>query len=287
MPRRELLRKIAEEVYGPEKARRFWKRIDIIGDIAIIKKPFDVELEELKPLAEALLARLPYVKSVWAASSPVEGMYRLRKFVHLAGEQRSLTIHREYGCSFLVDITKVYISPRLSYEHYRVAKLVKPGEVVINMYAGAGLFSIIIARHAKPQRVYSIDINPDAYQLMVHNVKMNKVEDIVVPILGDAAKVVPETLRGTANRILMPLPELALEHLPAALAGLREGRGVLHVYLHIFAEKGVDPRSRAVETLVNRLEELGVKKHRVLLARVVRTVGPRRSQVVVDVEVET
>jgi len=284
LAKRKLLKEIAAEVYGSEQADRFWKRIEIIGDIAVIRKPFGVELEELKPLAEALLRRLPYVKSVWAASSPVEGEFRLRRYTHLAGEKRSWTIYREYGCSFKIDITKVYISPRLSYEHQRIARLVKPGEVVINMYAGAGLFSIIIAKHSTPEKVYSIDINPEAYQMMVKNVKLNRVEDRVVPILGDAAKVLEERLQRTADRILMPLPELALEHLPYALKGLR-GPGWLHVYLHVFAEKGIDPRRKAIEMLSKRLDELGAQ-YRVELSRVVRTVGPRRSQVAVDVYVE-
>ncbi|KSW12685.1 methyltransferase [Pyrodictium occultum] len=284
MAKRKLLREIAEEVYGPEKAARFWKRIDIIGDIAVIRKPFDVDVEELKPLAEALLRRLPYVKSIWAASSPVEGEYRLRSYTHLAGEKRSWTLYREHGCVFKIDITRVYISPRLSYEHQRIARLVKPGETVINMYAGAGLFSIIMARHSKPARVYSIDINLDAYRMMVENVKLNRVEGIVVPILGDAARIVEERLRGVADRVLMPLPELALQHLPHALHGLR-GSGWIHVYLHVFAGKGEDPKRKAVDLLSSRLEELGAR-YRVEHARVVRTVGPRKSQVVVDVYVE-
>jgi tRNA (guanine37-N1)-methyltransferase len=279
-----LLRSIVAEVYGEEAAQRFWKMVDIIGDIAVIRKPFDVGLEELRPLAKALVERLPYVRSVWATWSPVEGDYRLREFVHLAGEPRSETLYREHGCVFRVDIRRVYISPRLSYEHERIAKLVRPGEVVINMYAGAGLFSIIAAKHAKPRIVYSIDINPDAYRYMVENIRLNRVEDRVVAILGDASRVVPERLKGTADRVLMPLPEKALEHLGAALQGLRGGRGVLHVYLHVDTPRGVDPRRRAEELLVERLAGLGYGS-RILGSRVVRTVGPRKSQVVVDVEV--
>lgn len=284
MTKGRLMKRIVAEVYGVEEARRFWKRIDIIGDIAIIRKPFDVDVDRLRPLAEAILEKLPYVRSVWATWSPVEGDYRLREFVHLAGEPRTETIYREHGCVFRVDIRRVYISPRLSYEHERIAKLVRPGEVVINMYAGAGLFSIIMAKHAEPKVVYSIDINPDAYRFMIENIRLNRVEDRVVAILGDASRIVPERLRGVADRILMPLPEKALEHLGAALAGLREGRGILHVYLHVDTPRGVDPRRRAEELLLERLHGLGAQGH-VLGTRVVRTVGPRKSQVVVDVEV--
>jgi len=281
-----LLRELAARVLGEERARRLWGRIDIIGDIAVIKMPPGFSVEELRRVAELIIERLPYVKSVWAASSPVEGSYRLRDFVHLAGEERSETLYREHGCVFKVDIRRVYVSPRLNYEHIRIARLIRDGEVVINMYAGAGLFSIIAARHARPSKVYSIDINPDAYRYMVENVRLNRVEDVVVPILGDAARVVSEQLRGVADRILMPLPSLVLEHMPYALQGLRRGRGYIHAYLHVHAAKGENPIRKAVDRVTGRIAELGARA-RSLGARVVRTVGPRWYQVVVDVYVET
>jgi tRNA (guanine37-N1)-methyltransferase len=285
MTKGHLIKGIVEELYGKEMARIIWSRLDIVGDIAIIKKPFNVDLEALRPLAEALVERIPYVKSVWAAAGPVEGEFRTRKLVHLAGEHRSETVYKEHGCTFKVDICKVFITPRLSFEHLRVAKLVKPGETVVNMYAGVGTFSIIIAKHGSPRKVYSIDINPDAYRLMVENVALNGVEDVVVPILGDAAEVVTKPpIAGSADRVLMPLPELALKHLPSALKALRD-RGTLHIYLHVFVPRGSDPREEAVKAVRREFEELGVRSYNLTHARVVRSVGPRRAQVVLDVEV--
>ncbi len=280
-----LLKRIAREVYGEEKARALWKRIEIIGDIAVIRVPFNLKPEDLKPLAEALLEKLPYVKSVWAGLPGVSGEYRLRKYVHLAGEKRSETIYREHGCSFKLDITRTYVSPRLNYEHKRIARLVREGEVVTNMFAGVGLFSIIIARYSKPRRVYSIDINPWAYRYMVENIRLNRVEDTVVPLLGDAAEVIREKLVGSSDRVLMPLPELALEYLGYAVEALRNRRGFIHVYLHVDTARGEDPFEKAGEKLSRRLEELGVKA-RVVFRRKVRMIGPRKYQLVYDLLVE-
>jgi len=282
------LKSIAVEVLGEDKGSQVWSRIEIIGDIALIKKPLtsdSITIEDLRILAQALLEKLPYVKSVWAAVSPVEGSFKTRRFIHLAGEERTETIYREHGCKFLVDIAKVFITPRLSYEHRRIASLVRPGETVVNMFAGAGLFSIIIACHSSPRKVYSIDINPEAYKYMVENIRLNKVENIVVPILGDAAKIVEERLRGVATRVLMPLPELALDYLPYAIDAIKR-RGVIHAYLHVYTPKGGDPLEESKNLVANRLEELGVRSYRVLGARRVRSVGPRKLQTVVDVEVE-
>jgi tRNA (guanine37-N1)-methyltransferase len=276
------LKKIARDVLGEDYASRLWRRVEFIGDIALIRTPIDMDPRDLKPLAEELIKRLPYVKSVWAALPGVTGEYRLRRHVWLAGEERSETIYREHGCLFKVDINKVYVSPSLNYEHIRVARLVEPGEVVVNMFAGAGLFSIIIAKFSRPRLVYSIDINPHAYNYMVENIALNRVEGLVEPILGDAKQVVEEKLVGVVDRVLMPYPELALEYLPYALKALRDGRGWIHVYLHIYTSRNEHWRTRAQSIVEDRLRELGAR-HRVVNIRKIRNVGPRTHQVVVDV----
>ncbi|WP_048163116.1 class I SAM-dependent methyltransferase [Thermogladius calderae] len=287
MSRGKILRKLASETLGEELASKLWGRIEFVGDIALIRIPPGIEADALKQLAERILEEFKYVKSVWGGHPGVQGEYRLRKYVHLAGEPRSETVYKEHGCLFKVDITKVYVSPVLGYEHKRVAGLVRPGEVVLNMYAGAGLFSIIIAKHSRPSKVYSVDINPDAYKYMVENVRLNKVEGVVEPILGDAVRVIQERLAGSSDRVLMPYPDIALDHLPYAIMALRDGRGVVHVYLHVKAAKGEDHFEKAASLLSRRLGEIGVQWFNVANKRVVRMVGPRVYQVVLDVEVKS
>jgi len=278
-----LIRRVAEEVLGPgDRARSVWKRADLIGDIMVLKQPPGVGVDELRLIAERVLERLPYVRSVWLAAGPVRGEHRVReRLVHLAGERRTRTVYREHGCSFLVDIEKVFITPRLSYEHLRVARLVRPWETVVNMFAGAGLFSVLAACKSRPRRVYSIDINPEAYKLMSENAVLNRVDSIVIPLLGDAAMIARSMLRGTADRVLMPLPELALDYIPHALAALRS-RSMLHVYLHISYARGEDPRRKAEHMVEEALLRAGAASVSIIGSRRVRPVGPRTDQVVVD-----
>lgn len=271
---------MAREILGEDFARRIWRRIELIGDIALIRTPLNMNPEELRPLGEEILNRIPHVKSVWASIPGIEGPYRLRRHVWLAGEQRSETLYREHGCVFKVDINRVYISPSLNYEHIRVARLVNPGEVVFNMFAGAGLFSIIIAKHSNPSRVYSVDINPDAYYYMVENIKLNHVEDKVHPVLGDA-KDVASKLSNSVNRVLMPYPELALDYLPYAVNSLKNS-GWVHVYLHVRTGRGEHWRTKALRVISERLAEISARSYTVSLVRKIRNVGPRQHQVVVD-----
>jgi methyltransferase (EC 2.1.1.-) len=112
-----LLREIARDILGEDIARAIWKRLEVLGDVAIIRKPpdLDVEIELYKRLSNEIMKRLPYVKSVWLAVSPVLGPYRVREFIHLAGEPRSETVYKEHGCLFKLDFRKVYVSPALNY----------------------------------------------------------------------------------------------------------------------------------------------------------------------------
>ena len=279
-----LIRKLAHKVLGSKKAKKIWSRIEIIGDIAVIRKPPDIDLEDMKAIGEEILKEIPYVKSVWCAVSEVKGTYRLRNYVHLVGEHRSETVYVEHGCKFKLDITKVYISPALNYEHKRIAEMVKPGETIVNMFAGIGIFSIVIARKVSPVKVYSIDVNPYAYRYMVENVRINKVENYVIPLLGDAAEVIVKKLISVADRVLMPLPELAISYLKYAVLSLRS-KGFLHTYLFVKANNRKESLKKAEEMYSQELVKY-VRNYRLLSYRVVRSVGPRKYQVVLDYYVE-
>ncbi len=282
MSRGKLLRKIAEEVLGEENAKKIWGRIEIIGDIAVIRKPPGLPAEVFVPLGEEIIKRLPYVKSVWLAITSVRTQYRIREHIFLAGENRSTTTYREHGCVFKVDINSVYVSPTLNYEHKRIANLVKPGEFIINMFAGAGLFSIIIAKKAKPKKIISIDINPQAYELMRENIKLNGVEEVVEARLGDASQIVRE-FAGMADRILMPLPEYSRTYLPNAILALRDC-GVIHAYDFVSAEEKEEALLNGMKIFSEELRKHNVR-YEFLYERVVRSVGPRYYQVVLDIKV--
>ena len=282
---KSILRSLAREVLGEEKSREIWKRIDIIGDIAIIKKPFNIDIETLRPLGEALVQKLSYIRSVWLDLGGVEEITRTRNLVWLAGEKRSETVYREHGCLFKLDITKTYISPRLSYEHIRIARLVRENEYIANLFAGVGGFSIIIAKYSRPREVVSIDISEDAYRYMVENIRLNKVEDVVKPVLGDALEII-ESYSDYFDRILLPLPRLALVAIKPSIRALKK-RGYLHPYDFVSAKSKSEAIEISREAYSREIEKMNsVKNFRIEYSRVVRSVGPRRYQVVHDIWVE-
>ncbi len=209
----------------PDEAREFLpSSFDTIGTIAVVKMD-----ERVRPYAseigKAILATQKSLRTVCLDSGVVEE-YRTRNIKVIAGDKTTETVHREYGLSFKVDLARAFFSPRLATEREIVSRQVAAGEVVIDMFAGVGPFSIMIARTRNPKAVYAIDLNPDAIELLRENIRLNKVEH-VHPILGDAKEVVAGLEK--ADRIIMNLPHSGREFLDAALEGLRPG-GTIHYY---------------------------------------------------------
>ena len=252
---------------------------DIIGDIAIVEIPDELRGYE-KLIAEAILSIHRNIKSVYAKAGAVSGDFRTRPLRLIGGEDKGITLHREYGIKLYVNVKEAYFSPRLSYERFRVASQVNDGEKVLDMFSGVGPFAIQIASR-KSAIVYAIELNPKAYECLVKNIELNKLKGKVIPLLGDAKEVVNEKLVGTVDRVIMNLPEKALDFIDCALKSLR-GKGVLHIYLF---EDEPNPMEKAENRVLSRIEECGWRVLKRLYRGLVKQVAPRRWQVVVDVEV--
>jgi len=258
---------------------------DIIGDIAIIRIPDTFKALSLE-VAETIMRIHKQVKAVLRQASGVSGEFRLRELQWIAGEKKTETEHKEFGCVFKVDVESCYFSPRLSFERMRVARLVKPSEIVVNMFAGVGTFSVLIARFGKAMRVYSIDLNPSAFSFANVNIRLNRVEDRVVPVLGDAKEVVFEHLGQICDRVVMPLPEKAYEYLDCAVFALKPSGGWIHYYDFEHASRNEDPLEKVKARVAEKMREMGVG-FEVPFGRVVRSTGPNWYQVVLDVQTST
>ncbi len=248
MKLQEILRDLIPENYW----HLIPNRLEEIGDICLLKLP--KELSDFYPLiSKAILDNFPQFQVVAVRTGHIKSEERVGELRVIAGENRTETIHREYGCRYKLDLKKVFFTPRLSYEHNRVANLVRDGEVVLNMFSGIGTFSILIAKRAKNCRVFSIDINPYAIEYLKTNILLNKVQGKVIAILGDAAEI-EET--APANRIIMPLPLRAYDYLEFAAKKITPG-GTIHYYDTV-PGKGTKTQQldELCEKVTTRLEEL-------------------------------
>jgi tRNA (guanine37-N1)-methyltransferase len=274
-----MLKKTLEEILTSKESDELISAFDQVGNIIIVRIP-DSLLSKKKLIGETLLEQVKSAKSVFYQSSSVEGEFRTRDLEILAGDDKTETEYRESGCRFVVDVKKVFFSPRLSSERIRIAELVNDDEVVVNMFGGIGMFSIIAAKKKKCT-VYNIDINPDAAKLCKKNIALNKLAGNVITIHGDALEVIKNQLENKSDRTLMLLPEKSDEFLNSAVLTTKSN-GVIHYYSHIHADKKLDA-SKLSE--LHLMEKIPVKST-ILKSKIVRPVGPRFYQTVVDVRIE-
>ena len=277
-----MLKQVLQSVLSPDEAAQVYSAFDQIGDIVIIKIP-DELAQKKELIAGAILANVKTAKAVFAQASAVKGDFRVRELEFLAGENRTLTEYKEHACRFKVDVARTYFSPRLSTERQRIAQLVGSDETIVNMFAGVGTYSIVIAKMNKTCKVYSIDSNSAAAELCEINAKLNKVQDRVFSICGDATDVIKGQLAGKADRVLMPLPERAREFIEPAVLALKE-KGTVHYFAHVKADSKKEASQEV--GLADAQEAFAKYDHEVGTVKVVREVGPRIYQIVADVLVK-
>jgi tRNA (guanine37-N1)-methyltransferase len=281
---RKRLREKLSETLSAETLSKVSNSFDIIGDIAIIKVMCG-NIADAERVAKKIMDVHRNIKTVLTPLTCITGDFRVRELSLLAGEDKTSTLHKESGCIFMVDVEKTYFSPRLSFEHQRIANLVKSNETVVNMFAGVGCFSIIIAKTVSPVKVYSIDFNPIALKCMQKNVNINKVQGSVFPILGDSKDIISAQLGGIADRVLMPLPEKALEYLPYALSALKSSGGMIHYYDFQHAPGKENPIEKTKLMVAKKLDNLGLS-YVFVNSRVMRPTGPNWYQTVLDIQVD-
>jgi tRNA (guanine37-N1)-methyltransferase len=255
--------------------------VDFVGDIAIIEVPQELDAYK-KTIGEAILKTNKNVRTVLAKAGAISGTYRLRKFSVIGGEHKTETVHREFECQYSVDVAKAYFSPRLSYEHKRVASLVKENETIVDMFAGVGPFSILIAKTHQNVKAYAIDVNPHAFEYLKKNIRLNRAVGEVHPFLGDARQVVDEKLTGVADRVIMNLPEKAIEFVDAACRTLKPEGGMIHFYSFVSAP---NPLEETKLRLAEAVEKTGRKVTKVPFSRMVRETAPYEWQAVLDANI--
>jgi len=253
---------------------------DIVGDIAILEVP-ETLLEYGRIIGESMMRANSHVQTVLAKAGPVSNRFRVREFAILAGRPSTVTEHSEHGWIFRLDPSRVYFSPRLSHERQRVASLVKPGEVIVDMFAGVGPFSIVAAGVKNVRKVYGIDLNPDSTAFMLQNIMLNRLRGRVTVVLADAA-VGSQVFSSLADRVIMNLPADSSRFIPQACRLLKAEGGIIHFYTFVSEET---PRESVLERIRKEIESAGRKVASIEATRTVKAVAPREWQLAIDIKV--
>lgn len=197
---------------------------EVIGNIAVLFIPR--ELGGYKTLiAEAVVSKRKNIATVLNKTGKVAGDSRTARYEVLLGET-TVTVHREFGFSYRIDVGSSFFSARMASERKRVTDMVKPGERVYVPFAGVGPFAIPAA--ARGADVRAVEKNPGAFRWLAENVARNHVGKNCQIVPGDALDR-DHMPRKEFDRLIIPAPygmDRALDLLLPCLAG----GGMVHFY---------------------------------------------------------
>lgn len=263
----DLLKGILTEEESEELKTSF----DIIGDIVIVEIPENLESKKSE-IGEATL-RFTKRKSVFMKKSAIHGTTRIRDLELIAGEDNSVTIHKEHGTRLNLNVEEVYFSPRLATERKRVSDSVEDNEKILDMFCGIGPFPVVIAKNNNVD-VTAVDINDRAIEYLKNNIKLNKLKGTIRPICSDITKVEFKT---KFDRIIMNLPGLAYTFLDLAIDLIDDG-GIINYY------EFSDSFGQGIERLQNAASKKN-KNVEILNTRKVKSSSPGMWHVAIDAKI--
>lgn len=254
----------------PADLLEFEPSIERLGDIVILDED---DCGRAQEIAEAVMESGLPCETVLNRASPIEGKLRVREWDILAGNSTE-TVHREYGYEYLLNVAKVYFSPRLATERRLVTEQTDPSEHVFDMFAGVGPFAIPAAD--RDADVIACDLNEHAIAYLEENARRNGVAEQITTVQGDVSTVADEWT-GWADRIIMNLPHSADEFLETAVR-LAGDHCVIHYYDIADAEAPFAPGETAITEAAT---DYAVS---VINQRVVRSYAPGQLNIRVDAE---
>jgi len=253
------------------------KGYQIIGNILLIKLDKGL-IKHRRLIGNAIMNILPYIHTVCLIKE-IKGNIRKPEIEVIAGCNKTQTMNKEHGCKFLLDVSDIMWSQGNKNEKMRLAKMIRPGENIVDMFAGIGYFSIILAKYCKPKKIYAIDINPKAIEYLRKNVWLNEVEDKIEILQGDCRKF-SKLLENTADRIIMGYLFETEKFLPYALK-IAKSNAVIHFHRTVKEEE--------TEKMKEKLIKIGIKnkvKIRVLKVTKVKSYAPKIWHVVFDLKIQ-
>ncbi|XP_073048673.1 tRNA (guanine(37)-N(1))-methyltransferase 2 isoform X1 [Primulina eburnea] len=135
----------------------------------------------------------PRIKTIVNKVGTITNEFRVPKFEVLAGDCNMVTEVKQHGAVFKLDYGLVYWNSRLEHEHLRLISMFQTGDIICDMFAGIGPFTIPAAQ--KGCRVYANDLNPDSIRYLKINAEKNKVDNLVQAYNLDARKFVSSLMK--------------------------------------------------------------------------------------------
>ena len=255
-----------------------------IGDIIVLNLD-EVFNDYKKEIGEATLEIFPKVRSICNKYGEIRGKFREPQIELLVGDENTIVTHIEHGCKYRFDIRKLMFAKGNLSERVRIPKQVRDGEIIVDMFAGLGYFSIPIGKLSKPGKLYSIELNPVSYKFLKENFEINKIKNAEA-INGDNREIinglVDEGVK--ADRVLMGYLPPPKEFLPWAFKIIKKN-GILHYEDLVVKGKEDEEYERIMNDVRRAGREEGFENFELILPKKIKSYGPKIEHYVFDIKV--
>ena len=275
---------ISEIKFNKEELNRLPKGFQRIGDIIIISLT-EFSDKRKSEIGEAIIKIFPYIKTVCSKEGPITGEFREPQVKVISGSENTVVTHIESGIKYKFDVAKIMFAKGNIVERVRIPKQVKDNEIIVDMFAGIGYFSLPIGKLSNPKKVHSIELNPVSFKFLSENIKLNKIENKFKAINGDCREVVDKLINEgvKADRVLMGYLPPPKEYLPWAFRIIKKG-GTLH-YEDLV---NITDERNEVEKIVNEVKKIAKSNGRdieLIFDRKIKSYGPKIGHWVFDLKV--
>jgi len=254
-----------------------------LGDIIIIN--LDKSFKNFKSEIGNAILEIFKVRTVCNKFGEIKGEHREPQIEVIAGSENTLVDHRENGIRYKFDLRKIMFAKGNVSERARYPKIVKEGEIIVDMFAGIGYFSLPIAKLSKPKKVYAIEINPTSFKFLEENIKINKIRNLEA-IHGDNKEIIDHLFNKgiKADRVLMGYLPPPREFLPWAFKIIKRN-GFIHYedILNVGKEK---EESKEVMKIINNIAGNYGFKVKLVNLQDVKSYRPKKHHYVFDILVK-
>lgn len=163
----------------------------------------DEYIEYKNIIGQVILDKNSHIRTVVNKLNNINTQFRFFEMELLAGVPEYIVTVNESGCKFTFDFSKVYWNSRLHHEHERLVTLLKPGEVVVDVFAGVGPFALPAAKRGCV--VFANDLNPESVKWMQINSQNNHLENRIRTFCEDGGTFIRRVTKEAWDN---PFPDL-------------------------------------------------------------------------------
>jgi tRNA wybutosine-synthesizing protein 3 len=179
-------------------------------------------------------------EELWRAVAEALKSERVARLGEISGEMRESSVEmllgeddwvvrRESGVDYSYNLTQCMFSAGNVNERRRMGEVAGAGEVVVDLYAGIGYYSLPMLVHSQVGHVHCCEWNPNAVRALKTNLEINGEAERCTIHFGDN-QVTAANLEGIADRVVLGLLPSAEDGYALAMTALRPAGGVLHVH---------------------------------------------------------